>query len=628
VQPIIRIDNLSHTFTSATDEPIHALRGVNLTIAQGEYVAILGHNGSGKSTLAKHLNALLLPTTGDVWVKEWNTRDITYHRAIRTTVGMVFQTPDNQIVATIVEEDVAFGPENLGVTRDEMQRRVDWSLEQVDMLPHRHRAPHQLSGGQKQRVAIAGILAMQPQVLVLDESTAMLDPLGRDEVLEVAHRLNQEQGVTVVAITHFMREAVDADRIIVMAEGQIALEGTPRELFRQADRLHALQLDVPPITEIAQRIHAQIPAFPSDLLTVDEVVAAYRDLRATGNAAVPYRTSLGGISPGTRPEGTRSLAASLGSAHGSNTAEASKDAGAPGEGASSQEQVIVVEHIIHDYMRGTPLQVRALHDVSLTVNAGEILGILGHTGSGKSTVVQHLNGLLRPDGGSVTVFGKNLTHDNVDFRQVRRQVGLVFQFPEAQLFERYVGDDIAFGPRNLGLDRAEVRARVQRAMAAVGLGFEEFKDRHTFSLSGGERRRAALAGVLALEPRILVLDEPTAGLDPAARSDLLDHILTLHRNGTSLVMISHNMDELASICDRLVVIADGRTVMEGTPAAIFAEGARLRELGLDVPAPTALVEALVAAGLLTDASTVFTPTVYTVEQAAALLTRMLHIEDA
>lgn len=598
VQPIIRIENLTHTFTSASGEPIHALAGVNLTIEQGEYVTILGHNGSGKSTLAKHLNALLLPTQGDVWVKDWNTREINYRRDIRATVGMVFQTPDNQIVATIVEEDVAFGPENMGVPRREMLRRVDWALEQVDMLDQRHRPPHQLSGGQKQRVAIAGVLAMQPQVLVLDESTAMLDPLGREEVLAVAHRLNKQEGVTVVAITHFMREAVHADRVVVMEDGQIALEGTPREVFRQTDRLRALQLDVPPATELAQRIHAQVPSFPPDLLTEEEIVAAYRatkselarqDQKTVHVPAVEAKNGSAGPQPLT--------------SHG-------------------EPPAIVVEHLVHDYMRGTPLEVRAVHDVSFEVRPGEILGILGHTGSGKSTVVQHLNGLLRPTGGRVLVFGKDLANPDVDVRQVRRQVGLVFQFPEAQLFERFVGDDIAFGPRNLRLDRAEIRARVQRAMDAVGLGFEEFKDRHTFSLSGGERRRVALAGVLALEPRILVLDEPTAGLDPAARDDLLDHILSLHQQGISLVMISHNMDELATICHRLVVLADGRTVMEGTPGHIFAQSSRLRRLGLDVPMPTALIEALTAASLLTNA-----PVIYTVEAAATYLTQALQAQN-
>jgi energy-coupling factor transport system ATP-binding protein len=589
VQPIIRIENLSHTYTTSAVEAIAALRGVNLEVDEGEYLAILGHNGSGKSTLARHLNALLLPTEGNVWVKEWNTRESAHHRAIRSTVGMVFQTPDNQIVATIVEEDVAFGPENLGVPRNEMQRRVDWSLEQVKMLPYRHRAPHLLSGGQKQRVCIAGVLAMQPRVLVLDESTALLDPLGREEVLEVAHRLNKEQGVTVVAITHFMREAIEADRIVVMAEGQVALQGTPRELFRQDERLRQLQLDVPPVTALAQLLHDQVPAFPADLLTIDEIVAAYHTLMAAEAAAEPPVT----IQP---------------------------PASAPVqvETPKSESPVIHVEHLVHDYMRGTPLEVRALHDVSLDLYPGEIVGILGATGSGKSTAIQHLNGLLKAQGGHVMVFGEDLAAPKTDLRAIRRQVGLVFQFPEAQLFERYVGDDIAFGPRNLRLERAEIRARVQRAMEAVGLGFEEFKDRQTFALSGGQLRRVALAGVLALEPRILVLDEPTAGLDPAARRDLLDHILTLHNNGISLIMISHNMEELAAICDRLVVIAEGRTVMQGPPSTVFADGARLRQLGLDVPIPTAIVEQLVEAGLLAHA-----PTVYTVEQAATLLLQNL-----
>ncbi|MCA9999722.1 MAG: ATP-binding cassette domain-containing protein, partial [Anaerolineales bacterium] len=208
MSPVIRLENLSHTYGADGEKPVKALDGVSLTVQPGEYVVILGHNGSGKSTLAKHLNALLTPTEGDVWVKAWNTRQTQHLRDIRSTVGMVFQTPDNQIVATIVEEDIAFGPENLGLPHDEIVRRVDWSLEQVGMNPYRKRAPHLLSGGQKQRIAIAGMLAMRPEVLVLDESTAMLDPLGRKEVLDIVYKLNQNEGVTVVAITHYMEEAV------------------------------------------------------------------------------------------------------------------------------------------------------------------------------------------------------------------------------------------------------------------------------------------------------------------------------------------------------------------------------------------------------------------------------------
>ncbi len=561
--PILRVENLHHSYDAGSGkEPVRALRGVNLTIHAGEYVVILGHNGSGKSTLARHLNALLLPSEGDVWVRDWNTREKAHLREIRTTVGMVFQSPDNQIVATIVEEDVAFGPENLGMPHAEMVQRVDWALGQVDMLPMRKRAPHLLSGGQKQRVAVAGVIAMQPSVLVLDEATAMLDPLGRREVLAIAHRLHREQGTTVVAITHFMGEAVDADRVVVMAEGQVVIDGTPREVFAQRERLRELHLDVPPVSQVAAQLHARLPEFPAALLTAGEMVEAVRALRPDDAAQPPAR------------------------------------AAAPAAEAAPAEALISVEQLVHFYMRGTPLEVQALHDVSLSLRPGEILGIMGHTGSGKSTVIQHLNGLLRPHGGRVRILGQDPGNPATDLRTIRRRVGLVFQFPEAQLFEQYVGDDVAFGPRNLGLGREEVRERVRRAMETVELGFEDFKDRMTHALSGGQRRRVALAGVLALEPEVLVLDEPTAGLDPQGRRKLLANILDYHAQGRSLVLVSHNMEELAQVCDRIVVIAHGRTVLEGPPARLFADAAGLRTLGLDVPDVTALGEALADAGLL------------------------------
>jgi len=283
--PIIRVENLHHSY-SLEGGAVQALRGVDLTIEPGEYVVLLGHNGSGKSTLAKHLNALLLPTQGEVWVKEWNTRERAHLREIRSTVGMVFQQPDNQIVATIVEEDIAFGPENLGVPRAEIRRRVDWSLARVAMQPFRHRAPHLLSGGQKQRICIAGVLAMEPAVLVLDEATAMLDPQGRREVLDIAWRLNQERGVTIVAVTHFMREAIHADRLIIMDEGRIALQGPPRELFQQIERLRALHLDAPHVSELALALHRRFPAFPTGLLTPHEIADAIVDCCAKGEGRV------------------------------------------------------------------------------------------------------------------------------------------------------------------------------------------------------------------------------------------------------------------------------------------------------------------------------------------------------
>jgi energy-coupling factor transporter ATPase len=270
-EPVIAIRGLHFTYNPQSNRPVPALRGLDLDVLPGEYVAIIGHNGSGKSTLAKHLNALLRPGQGHVLVKGLDTRDPANTLAIRSAVGMVFQVPDNQIVATVVEEDIAFGPENLGVPPAELHRRVDWALDVVGMQAERRRQPHRLSAGQKQRVAIAGVIAMQPEVIVLDEATAMLDPEGRRGVLEAVLALNDE-GVTVVAITHYMDEATQAGRLIVMDGGRIALEGTPREVFAQVEELRAMQLDVPQVTELAYEIHGREPAFPADLLDVDEAV--------------------------------------------------------------------------------------------------------------------------------------------------------------------------------------------------------------------------------------------------------------------------------------------------------------------------------------------------------------------
>ncbi|HBK60029.1 MAG TPA: energy-coupling factor transporter ATPase, partial [Firmicutes bacterium] len=248
MEPVIRVENVSYTYDGGGPGEVEALLDVSLEVMGGEFVAVIGHNGSGKSTLAKHMNAIFVPTRGDVFVLGMNTRDESRLWDIRQTVGMVFQNPDNQIVATTVEEDVAFGPENLGVPPGEIRRRVDEALALVDMTGNEKSAPHMLSGGQKQRVAIAGVIAMRPRCIVLDEPTAMLDPVGRSEVLATVRRLASDEGIAVVHITHFMNEAVLADRVVVMEGGRIALRGTPREVFSQPAMLRSLDLDVPQVT--------------------------------------------------------------------------------------------------------------------------------------------------------------------------------------------------------------------------------------------------------------------------------------------------------------------------------------------------------------------------------------------
>jgi energy-coupling factor transport system ATP-binding protein len=259
--------------------------------------------------------------------------------------------------------------------------------------------------------------------------------------------------------------------------------------------------------------------------------------------------------------------------------------------------IIEVEQLHHTYLSGTPFETVSLRGVSMHVNEGEIVAVIGPTGSGKSTLIQHLNGLIRPQKGKVSVLGHDLSDEGLDLKWLRSQVGMVFQSPEQQLFEQYVGDDVAFGPRHLGLDHGKVRRRVREAMEMVGLDFEEFKDRLTFSLSGGEMRRAAIAGVLALQPRILVFDEPTSGLDPETAEDFLAKIKELHdRRGMTIILVSHDMESVALLADRIYVIAEGRSVLEGTPRQIFSQCDRLHGYGLDVPQITRIMHSLRARG--------------------------------
>ncbi|MDI3533670.1 MAG: energy-coupling factor transport system ATP-binding protein [Thermosediminibacterales bacterium] len=272
VKEMLKTEDLVYYYKTPDGKQIKALDHINLKIGKGEFVAIIGPNGSGKSTLAKHFNGLLLPSEGEVYVKGINTKDKNKIWEIRQTAGMVFQNPDNQIVATVVEEDVAFGPENLGIHPEEIRKRVDEALDIVEMKEFHKHAPHLLSGGQKQRVAIAGVIAMRPECIILDEPTAMLDPSGRREVIKTIERLNKKENITVVLITHFMEEVVNADRVIVMSQGKIQMEGLPVEIFSKVEKLKSLGLDVPQITELAYCLKKKGVMIDKSILTVEDMV--------------------------------------------------------------------------------------------------------------------------------------------------------------------------------------------------------------------------------------------------------------------------------------------------------------------------------------------------------------------
>lgn len=281
----VRSEKLVFEYTQYNEEKNikekhRAIDGIDINIPQGQFIVILGHNGSGKSTLAKHMNALLIPTEGTLWVKGLDTKDEKNIWEIRQNAGMVFQNPDNQIIGTIVEEDVGFGPENIGIPTEDIWKRVEAALRAVGMISYRHHSPNKLSGGQKQRVAIAGVVAMRPQCIVLDEPTAMLDPLGRREVIQTIKELNVKEKVTIILITHYMEEVIEADHVIVMDEGQIVLQGTPREIFSHVERLKKYRLDVPQVTELAYELKKEGIPIQDGILTIDELVETLCQLKS------------------------------------------------------------------------------------------------------------------------------------------------------------------------------------------------------------------------------------------------------------------------------------------------------------------------------------------------------------
>lgn len=572
-----------------------ALDGIDLNIEDGEFFCILGGNGSGKSTFAKHLNALLQPDAGTVRI---NGMDASYPELvydIRSTAGMVFQNPDDQLVATLVEDDVAFGPENLGVPSAQIAQRVREALKGVGLVGFERHETHALSGGQKQRVALAGVLAMEPRVLILDEASSMLDPRGRKGLMKVCRALH-DRGMTIVMITHFMEEAAEADRVAVFRAGRVAMLGAPEEILTRADELAQLNLDMPASCCLGRALRAKgVP-----------VCAQVREADMVAEIAQVYAERSGADVAG-RPSVSDSRVLD----------HASSAAG----GMVASEPVIEISHLSHSYSlsarerrrwrkRSTtvgasgkqalwgndPNSPWALRDVSLTVRRGEFLGLAGHTGSGKSTLVQHLNGLIRPQEGSVCALGLDLSSKK-GAAAVKAKVGVVFQYPERQLFAETVAQDVAFGPRNLGLPQDEVVRRVATSLARVGLDLAAIGDKSPFELSGGQQRRVAFAGVLAMEPEVLVLDEPMAGLDPAARRDFLELIDRLHREGLTVVMVSHSMDDLANCCDRIVVMNEGAVFADGTPAQVFAHANELKSIGLGVPAAQRMALSLVQAGV-------------------------------
>ena len=561
-----------------------AIDGVNLDIEPGQFIAILGHNGSGKSTLAKHMNAILTPTGGTMWVDGKDTKEEDNIWDVRQTAGMVFQNPDNQIIGTVVEEDVGFGPENLGVPTEEIWERVEQSLKSVGMIEYRHHSPNKLSGGQKQRVAIAGVVAMRPKCIVLDEPTAMLDPNGRKEVLRTVEELRKREKVTVILITHYMEEVIGADRVIVMDKGHVVMDGTTREIFSQIELLKKYRLDVPQVTLLAYELKQMGYAIPDGILSVEELFEA---LEACG----------------LKKEQDKKISNSK--------------ASTPTKKEKAEAPILKLENINYVYSPETAYEKKALKDINWDIYEGEFIGVIGHTGSGKSTMIQHLNGLMKATSGALYFKGENIYGEKYNLKNLRSNVGLVFQYPEHQLFEVDVLSDVCFGPKNQGLSEEECKERALEALKLVGLP-EKYYENSPFDLSGGQKRRVAIAGVLAMKPRVLVLDEPTAGLDPKGRDEILDQIAHLQKEkNLTVILVSHSMEDIAKYVDRIVVMNKGNKMYDGTPKEVFAHYKELEKVGLAAPQVTYMMHALAEKGIPVDVE------VTTIQEAAEEIAKVL-----
>lgn len=545
----ISIQDLSFTYAE-TERP--ALQHINGEVEEGTFVVIMGHEGAGKSTLCYSLNALVPRFFRGEYAGRVVIHDVEVARArvaeMSQRLGLVLQDFEAQLFSTSVELEVAFGPENLCLPRDEIERRIDRYLRFVGLADMRRREPASLSGGQKQRLAIASVLALEPLVLVMDEPTTDLDPVGREEVLSVSDLLRQERR-TLLVVDQDPDTAVDADQVWLMREGEMVAQGPPRQVLTDLALLESCGIQPPPTLALFQAL-----GWPGQPLTVDEAIALIRQHHLA------------------RP---RSLQAS-----------ATQTNGRP----------IILELRDVDYVYSTRA-VEALKGVNLQIREGEFLAIVGQNGSGKTTLAKHLNGLLKPTRGEVLFHGRPL--GEIRRTEMARHVGYVFQNPDHQIFSNTVREEVGFSLRMAGMDPKTVEERVAEALAVVGLsGYEE---EVPFTLTKGERQRVAVASVLAAQPQVIILDEPTTGLDYRHQRSMMEMLRDLHRRGHTVIIITHSMWVAAEYAERVVVMKDGQILLDAPTRAAFAQEQVLAEASLRPPPLLRLGNWLGTSGLTLEA---------------------------
>jgi len=525
-----------------------ALQDINLEIKSGEIVLITGPAGSGKTTLCSCINGLIPhyhegDLQGDVMVGTHNTRNVRVG-GLASLVGMVFQDPESQLVTNSVVDEVAFGPENLGIPREEINQRVAEALRVTRMSGYEEREPHSLSGGEQQACVIAATYAMQPEIYVMDEPLANLDPAGRAQVMDLVVKMVRQRGKTLIIVEHALEEIIPlAERIIVMERGRIVRDGSVEEVLAAGDIKGVFMR--PPIVRLAEEIH--IGAFP---LKPEELA------REIHNRYKPVQLK-------QRFERERNN--------------------------GRREPIIRVQNVTFCY----ETDIDALYDVSLTIGAGEFVALMGRNGSGKTTLVSHLIGLLQPNQGKVTIAGKDTS--TTPTHELARDVGFCFQNPSHQIVSFNVKDEMMFGLKAHNIDPQEYQSRMQEALEIVNM--QDYLDAEIFDLGKGQKQRIALASVLTLKPKILIVDEPTTGQDPEMSIDIFEIIKKLNQNGTTVIVITHNVDLAALYAERAVVLNQGRVSFDGDIRDLLRNEDLMKANSLELPHITRLAKSLSMYGI-------------------------------
>ena len=544
---LISIDGVSYSYSGQRDQ---ALKSLDLEIEAGEVLAIMGPTGAGKTTLVSLLNGLIPhffegEMKGEVCIGQQSTYNCTI-QDLAGSVGLVLQDPETQIFGITVLEDTTFGPRNLAYPKEDVLNLVSKALDQVNLSGFEERATKDLSGGEKQRLAIAGVLAMQPPILVLDEPVSELDPAGRIEIQTIIEKLKSQKESTVVFVEHDPEFVLKlADRVAVLSEGALVWQGKPADLFRDVQLTKSFSIKPPQTaqfgTSLLEKGLIKKSEIPLNISEANQIIQKF-----IGDTKISF----------SLPKEPRK------------------------EKEVSAKPIIEASKLSHQYPNG----IQALQEINCKIYPGEFIAVIGHNGAGKSTFTKHLNGLLKPSKGKIIV--NNLDTKTASIQELAQHVGYVFQNPDHQIFSATVEDELRFGLTNIGLSKSEQDWRINEALETVGLASK--RDRHPFTLGKGERQKVAVASILAIAPPIICIDEPTTGLDWEGSMQMMRLIAKLNEKGHTILMISHDMEIVLEFAERVLVFNHGCLIGDGRPTAIFSDKPIVEKAGI-VPPPLAML---------------------------------------